>query len=107
MKELRSEIAANEHEALQLAATHQHLRRQQQGLAERLARLEQQAAARRDAADAGVERQLRDKEAILAENAAAVAKLAENEAAVGGSSSTAGLGGEGGGLVWCGALWRC
>ena len=83
MKELRSEIAANEHEALQLAATHQHLRRQQQGLAERLARLEQQAAARRDAADAGVERQLRDKEAILAENAAAVAKLAENEAAVG------------------------
>lgn len=46
VKQLKAEIAANEHEALQLAATHNHLQRQQQSLVERIGRLEKQVSAR-------------------------------------------------------------
>ncbi|KAI7843287.1 hypothetical protein COHA_003119 [Chlorella ohadii] len=80
VKALSSEIAAAEHEAQQLEAQHQHLKRQQAALQERIARLEAQCRAKHDAAESSIEEQLRDKEAIEAENAAAAARLQENEA---------------------------
>lgn len=42
LQALRAEIAANELEALQLAAQQQHLKRQAAGLQERIARLDHQ-----------------------------------------------------------------
>lgn len=50
---------------------------------ERISRLEAQCRARHDAAESSIEEQLRDREAIEAENAAAAARLQENEAMVG------------------------
>ena len=52
-------------------------------LTERLSRLENQSALKREAAASAVEEQLKEREAIEAENAAARAKIAENEAMVG------------------------
>lgn len=80
VKELKAAIAATEHEAAQLAAKRQHLSRQQASLLERIARLESQVAMRRDAVESTIEERLRDKEAAEAENAAAAAKVAENDA---------------------------
>lgn len=82
VKALRSEVATSEHEASQLAAQHQHLKRQQAALIERIERVRAQCEVKRQAAEGKVEEQLRNKEAIEAENAAALAKLAENEAMV-------------------------
>jgi kinetochore protein Nuf2 len=82
VKALRAEVAAADHEAMQLAATHQHLKRQQAALADRIARVRTQCEVKRQAAEGRVEEQLRNKEAIEAENAAAIAKLAENEAMI-------------------------
>ena len=65
-------------------------------LQERIARLEAQCRAKHDAAESSIEERLRDKEAIEAENAAAAARLQENEATVGGP------GGGGAGRVWNG-----
>jgi hypothetical protein len=42
VKQLKAEIAANEHEVLQLVATQNHLKRQQGSLMERIERLEKQ-----------------------------------------------------------------
>lgn len=80
-------MAANQAELQELEATEQHLKRQQASLTERLSRLENQSALKREAAASAVEEQLKEKEAIEAENAAARAKIAENEATV--SCSTA------------------
>ena len=82
VKALRAEVADAEHEASQLAATHQHLKRQQAALMDRIDRVRAQCEVKKQAAEGRVEEQLRNKEAIEAENAAAVAKLAENEAAI-------------------------
>ena len=79
VKALRSEISVAEHEAAQLAAQHQHLKRQQLSLQERVDRLAQQCSVKRDAVESSIEQQLRDREAIEAENAAAAAKKAEND----------------------------
>lgn len=86
VKALRAEVAASEHEATQLAATHQHLKRQQAALMDRIDRVKTQCEVKRQAAEGRVEEQLRNKEAIEAQNAAAVAKLTENEAMVGGGA---------------------
>lgn len=51
-------------------------------LQERIARLEAQCRTKHDAAESSIEARLRDKEAIEAENAAAAARLQENEALV-------------------------
>ena len=75
-------MAANQAELQELEATEQHLKRQQASLTERLSRLENQSALKREAAASAVEEQLKEKEAIEAENAAARAKIAENEATV-------------------------
>ena len=82
VKALRAEVAAHEHEASQLAAQHQHLKRQQAALMERIERVRVQCEVKKQAAEGRVEEQLRSKEAIEASNAAAVAKLAENEAMI-------------------------
>lgn len=66
----------------ELEATEQHLKRQQASLTDRLSRLEHQSSLKREAAASAVEEQLKEKEAIEAENAAARAKIAENEALV-------------------------
>lgn len=84
VKALREEIAAGGAELSQLTAQQQHLKRQQAALVERLQRLEHQAALRQEAAASRIDEQLKDKEAIQAENAAAVAKINENEAMVRG-----------------------
>ena len=76
------QVAANQAELQELEATEQHLKRQQASLTERLSRLENQSALKREAAASAVEEQLKEKEAIEAENAAARAKIAENEAMV-------------------------
>ena len=81
VKALRASLAAREHEAEQQAATLAHLRRQAAALADRIARLEAQGEVKREAAEGNIEEQLRDREAYEAENAASVAKVAENEAA--------------------------
>lgn len=73
---------ANQAELQELDATEQHLKRQQASLTERLSRLENQSALKREAAASAVEEQLKEREAIEAENAAARAKIAENEAMV-------------------------
>ncbi|KAG7666604.1 putative kinetochore protein NUF2 [Nannochloris sp. 'desiccata'] len=82
VKSLRAQVAASEHEAIQLATQHQHLKRQQAALVERIERVRTQCEVKRQAAEGRVEEQLRSKEAITAENAAALAKLAENEAMI-------------------------
>ena len=73
---------ANQAELQELEATEQHLKRQQASLTERLSRLENQSSFKREAAASAFEEQLKEKEAIEAENAAARAKIAENEAMV-------------------------
>ena len=75
-------MTVNQAELQELEATEQHLKRQQASLTERLSRLENQSALKREAAASAVEEQLKEKEAIEAENAAARAKIAENEAMV-------------------------
>jgi len=75
-------VNANQAELQELEATEQHLKRQQASLTDRLSRLENQSALKREAAVSAVEEQLKEKEAIEAENAAARAKIAENEAMV-------------------------
>ena len=82
VKALRAEVAANEHEAAQLATQHQHLKRQQAALIDRIDRVRSQCDVKKQAAEGRVEEQIRNKEAIEASNAAAVAKLAENEAMI-------------------------
>ncbi|KAK9864138.1 hypothetical protein WJX84_002045 [Apatococcus fuscideae] len=79
VKDLRRQIAAGDAECQALAATQQHLTRQQAALHDRLSRLDQQALLKKEAAASAVEEQLREKEAVEAENAAALAKIAENE----------------------------
>lgn len=76
------QVNANQAELQELEATEQHLKRQQASLTDRLSRLENQSALKREAAASAVEEQLKEKEAIEAENAAARAKTAENEAMV-------------------------
>lgn len=80
VKDLKAAIAATEHEATQLAAKRQHLARQQASLLERITRLESQVAMRKDAVESTIEERMRDKEVAEAENAAAAAKIAENDA---------------------------
>lgn len=80
VKDLKAAIAATEHEATQLAAKRQHLARQQASLLERITRLESQVAMRKDAVESTIEERIRDKEVAEAENAAAAAKIAENDA---------------------------
>lgn len=75
-------MSANQAELQELEATEQHLKRQQASLTDRLSRLENQSALKREAAVSAVDEQLKEKEAIEAENAAARAKIAENEAMV-------------------------
>eukprot|EP00884_Botryococcus_braunii_P004542 jgi/Botrbrau1/14089/Bobra.182_3s0035.1 len=82
VKDLRATIAANEAEAAQLAAQQQHLKRQIASLQERLQRLEAQAALKKEAAQFSVEEQLKEREAVEAENAANLARVAENAAAM-------------------------
>eukprot|EP00890_Picochlorum_soloecismus_P000917 jgi/Picsp_1/1826/NSC_05293-R1_protein len=79
VKALKSEVAAHEHEVTQLEATKQHLDRQHVSLLERLERLKAQCDVKKQAAEGRVEEQMRHKEAIEAGNAAALAKLNENE----------------------------
>ncbi|DBA85310.1 hypothetical protein WJX79_007297 [Trebouxia sp. C0005] len=80
VKQLRKQVNANQAELQQLEATEQHLKRQQASLTDRLSRLDNQSALKREAAVSAVEEQLKEREAIEAENAAARAKTAENEA---------------------------
>jgi kinetochore protein Nuf2 len=82
VKALRSHIASQEHELTQLEATNQHLNRQHASLMERIERVKAQCEIRKQAAQGRVEEQLRHREAIEAGNAAAVAKLNQNEAAI-------------------------
>ena len=82
VKALRSNIASQEHELTQLEATNQHLTRQHASLMERIERVKAQCDIRKQAAQGRVEEQLRHREAIEAGNAAAVAKLNQNEAAI-------------------------
>ncbi len=79
---LSFQVNANQAELQELEATEQHLKRQQASLTDRLSRLENQSALKREAAVSAVEEQLKEREAIEAENAAARAKIAENEAMV-------------------------
>lgn len=69
-------------ELQELEASEQQLKRQQASLTDRLSRLDHQSTLKREAAASAVEEQLKEKEAIEAENAAARAKIAENEAMV-------------------------
>jgi kinetochore protein Nuf2 len=82
VKALKSEVAAHEHEVTQLEATKQHLDRQHVSLLERLERLKAQCDVKKQAAEGRVEEQMRHKEAIEAGNAAALAKLNENEGTI-------------------------
>ena len=82
VKALRSTIAGQEHEITQLEATQQHLNRQHTSLMERIDRIKAQCDVRKQAAQGRVEEQLRHREAIEAGNAAAIAKLNQNEATI-------------------------
>jgi kinetochore protein Nuf2 len=82
VKTLRLKISGQEHEITQLETTHQHLHRQKLSLAERIERVKAQCEVRKQAAQGRVEEQLRHREAIEAGNAAAVAKLNQNEASI-------------------------
>lgn len=82
VKALRQQISSQEHDITQLEATHQHLARQQSSLVERIERVKAQCEVRKQAAQGRVEEQLRHREAIEAGNAAAIAKLNQNEASI-------------------------
>ena len=82
VKALRAKLSAQEHDITQLEATHQHLGRQHASLVERIDRVKAQCDIRKQAAQGRVEEQLRHREAIEAGNAAAVAKLNQNEARI-------------------------
>ena len=75
-------MSRHQAELQELEASEQQLKRQQASLTDRLSRLEHQSTLKREAAASAVEEQLKEKEAIEAENAAARAKIAENEALV-------------------------
>lgn len=55
VKALQADIGAAQHAAQQLEAQHQHLKRQQAALQERIARLEAQCRAKHDAAESSIE----------------------------------------------------
>ncbi|BDA42068.1 probable kinetochore protein nuf2 [Coccomyxa sp. Obi] len=80
VKALREAIASAKHEAAQLTAEQQHLRRQQSSLQDRIQRLQQNWEVRKEAALSAIVGQQKEKEAVEAENAANSAKLAENRA---------------------------
>jgi kinetochore protein Nuf2 len=82
VKALRAKISSQEHDITQLEATYQHLNRQHSSLVERIDRVKAQCDIRKQAAQGRVEEQLRHREAIEAGNAAAVAKLNQNEASI-------------------------
>ncbi len=82
VKALRAKLSSQEEDINQLEATHQHLGRQHTSLAERIDRVKAQCDIRKQAAQGRVEEQLRHREAIEAGNAAAVAKLNQNEASI-------------------------
>lgn len=82
VKALRAKLSSQEQDINQLEATHQHLGRQHASLVERIDRVKAQCDIRKQAAQGRVEEQLRHREAIEAGNAAAVAKLNQNEASI-------------------------
>ena len=82
VKVLRAKLSSQEQDINQLEATHQHLGRQHASLVERIDRVKAQCDIRKQAAQGRVEEQLRHREAIEAGNAAAVAKLNQNEASI-------------------------
>lgn len=81
-KDVKSSIESKEAEVAALIEGQQHLKRQQGNLLEKIQRLEHQAAFKLEAAASQVEEQLKEKEAVQAENAVIEAKLAENQALV-------------------------
>ena len=81
-KALRAKLSSQEQDINQLEATHHHLGRQHASLVERIDRVKAQCDIRKQAAQGRVEEQLRHREAIEAGNAAAVAKLNQNEASI-------------------------
>ena len=82
VKALRAKLSSQEQDITQLEATHHHLGRQHTSLVERIDRVKAQCDIRKQAAQGRVEEQLRHREAIEAGNAAAVAKLNQNEASI-------------------------
>lgn len=82
VKALRAKLSSQEQDINQLEATHHHLGRQHASLVERIDRVKAQCDIRKQAAQGRVEEQLRHREAIEAGNAAAVAKLNQNEASI-------------------------
>eukprot|EP00879_Flechtneria_rotunda_P009721 GHRR01010170.1.p2 GENE.GHRR01010170.1~~GHRR01010170.1.p2 ORF type:complete len:464 (+),score=213.62 GHRR01010170.1:562-1953(+) len=79
-KELREAISGAQLDAGDLEQQHQHLKRQLATLADRIKRLESQAAVKKEAMESSIEEQLRDKEAVQAENAAQQALILQHEA---------------------------
>ncbi|KAF8060492.1 kpr-2 [Scenedesmus sp. PABB004] len=79
-KELRESISGAQLDAGDLEQQQQHLRRQLATLSDRIKRLESQAAVRKEALESSIEEQLRDKEAVQAENAAQQALCLQHEA---------------------------
>eukprot|EP00775_Hariotina_reticulata_P004190 gene4190-4438_t len=79
-KELREAISGAQLDAGDLEQQQQHLKRQLATLADRIKRLESQAAVKKEAMESSIEEQLRDKEAVQAENAAQQALILQHEA---------------------------
>uniref|UniRef100_A0A383VHS0 Uncharacterized protein n=1 Tax=Tetradesmus obliquus TaxID=3088 RepID=A0A383VHS0_TETOB len=79
-KELREAISGAQLDAGDLEQTQTHLRRQLATLSDRIKRLESQAAVKKEAMESSIEEQLRDKEAVQAENAAQQALCLQHEA---------------------------
>lgn len=80
VKELKESISGAQLDAGDLEQQAQHLKRQLATLADRIKRLESQAAVKKEALESGIEEALRDKEAAMAENAAHQAKCLQHEA---------------------------
>eukprot|EP00878_Enallax_costatus_P013072 GHUV01013660.1.p1 GENE.GHUV01013660.1~~GHUV01013660.1.p1 ORF type:complete len:449 (+),score=217.15 GHUV01013660.1:423-1769(+) len=80
VKELKENISGAQLDAGDLEQQQQHLKRQLATLADRIKRLESQAAVKKEAMESSIEEQLRDKEAVQAENAAQQALILQHEA---------------------------
>eukprot|EP00878_Enallax_costatus_P029986 GHUV01032571.1.p1 GENE.GHUV01032571.1~~GHUV01032571.1.p1 ORF type:complete len:359 (+),score=184.30 GHUV01032571.1:426-1502(+) len=80
VKELKENISGAQLDAGDLEQQQQHLKRQLATLADGIKRLESQAAVKKEAMESSIEEQLRDKEAVQAENAAQQALILQHEA---------------------------
>jgi len=80
VKDLKEAIVAASNDQADLEAQQQHFKRQMATLSDRIKRLESQAAVKKEAMESSLDEQMKDKEAVEAENAAQACLIQQHEA---------------------------